>query len=134
MKRPFLRTLPVRHKLVAMIMLTSGAVLLLASAGYLLNDYLRSREEARRDLETQALVALESSIISIEFRNSQTALETLQTLSENRNLRTACLYEPNGMLFVELLLTSTALPCPSDMPPDGSFFEVNRLAVTRSTI
>lgn len=133
MKRPFLRSLPVRHKLVAMIMLTSGAVLLLASAGYLLNDYLRSREEVRSDLETQAGVALESAMIAIEFRDRQTAIDTLQTLSENRNLRTACLYDPGGKLFVELLLTTTtALGCPADVPPDGYHFEVNRLAVTRS--
>ena len=44
MTRPLFRRLPVRHKLVVMIMLTSATVLVLASIGYLVNDYLRTRE------------------------------------------------------------------------------------------
>ena len=34
------RALPIRHKLVAMIMLTAVTVLVLASAGYLITDYV----------------------------------------------------------------------------------------------
>ena len=132
MNLSFLRRLPVRDKLVAMIMITSGAVLLLASLGYLLNDYLRSREELRSDLETQASVALESSVVAIEFRDRETAVATLQLLAENRYLRTLCLYEPNGKPFVELLLSTTATGCPANVPPDGYHFEFNRLSVTRS--
>jgi hypothetical protein len=104
------RRLPVRHKLVVMIMLTSATVLVLASIGYLVNDYLRTREELRGQLETQANLVLENSVASIDFADRQGALDTIRTLSENRYLQIACLYDTRGRLFVEFTADADA-PC-----------------------
>ena len=45
MSSSYLRRLPIRAKLVAMIMVTSATVLVLASAGYLAWDYYRLRAD-----------------------------------------------------------------------------------------
>jgi signal transduction histidine kinase len=125
------RRLPVRHKLVVMIMLTSATVLVLASIGYLVNDYLRTREELRGQLETQANLVLENSVASIDFADRQGALDTIRTLSENRYLQIACLYDTRGRLFVEFTADADA-PCAAEAPADGYTYALNRLAVTRS--
>ena len=125
------RRLPVRHKLVVMIMLTSATVLVLASIGYLVNDYLRTREEVRGQLETQANLVLENSVASIDFADRQGALETIRTLSENRYLQIACLYDTRGRLFVEFTADADA-PCAAEAAADGYTYALNRLAVTRS--
>jgi signal transduction histidine kinase len=125
------RRLPVRHKLVVMIMLTSATVLVLASIGYLVNDYLRTREELRGQLETQANLVLENSVASIDFADRQGALDTIRTLSENRYLQIACLYDIRGRLFVEFTADADA-PCAAEAAADGYTYALNRLAVTRS--
>ena len=133
MTRPLFRSLPVRHKLVVMIMLTSATVLVLASVGYLLNDYLRTREEVRNELETQANLVLENSVSFIDFDDRPGALDLLRTLSQNRHLRIACLYDERGRLFVEFSVAGDAMPCGQAAPVDGYTYALNRLSVTRSS-
>jgi signal transduction histidine kinase len=132
-RRPFFGSLPVRHKLVVMIMLTSATVLLLASAGYLLNDYLRTRDEVRNELETQASLVLENAVSFIDFDDRPGAVELLRTLSQNRHLRVACLYDGRGRLFVEFTAANAAVPCGQEAPVDGDAYALNHLTVTRSS-
>jgi Periplasmic sensor domain len=131
--RPLFRRLPVRHKLVVMIMLTSATVLVLASIGYLVNDYLRTRQEVRNELETQANLVLENSLSFIDFNDRPGALDTVRTLGENRHLRLACLYDARGRLFVEFAAASDVAPCVPEAPADGYTYALNRLTVTRSS-
>ena len=49
--RPLLRRLPIRAKLVAMIMITSATVLVLAGVGYLAWDYFRLRTDMASELQ-----------------------------------------------------------------------------------
>ena len=133
MTRPLFRRLPVRHKLVVMIMLTSATVLVLASIGYLVNDYLRTRQEVRNELETQANLVVENSLSFIDFNDRPGALDTVRTLGENRHLRLACLYDARGRLFVEFTAASDVAPCVPEAPADGYTYALNRLTVTRSS-
>ena len=81
------RRLPIRHKLVTMIMLTSGTVLLLAALGYLVTDYYRSRTVLLDDLRTQGQLLLENSRAAIAFRDVEAADDTLRTLAPNPPFR-----------------------------------------------
>ena len=124
--------LPIRHKLVAMIMLTSATVLLLASAGYLISDYFRWRTILREDLTAQARLLLENGRASIAFRDVESANEVLQTLSPNRNMRKACLYDEQGRLFTEFRRAGEQETCPEHRTPDGFEFADDRLNLTAS--
>ena len=132
MKPGRFQALPIRHKLVAMIMLTAVTVLVLASAGYLLTDYIRTRGNVLNELETQAGLVLESSVIYIDFLDQQSALETLRTLRSNPHLRAACMFKPDGSLFSEFLATPDAMACGASVPPEGYSFGLNRIEVVRS--
>jgi signal transduction histidine kinase len=116
-----------------MIMLTSATVLVLASAGYLVNDFLRTRDEVRNDLETQANLVLENTVSFIHFDDRPGALDILRTLSENRHLRIACLYDQRARLFVEFSVEGDVTPCEQAAPVDGYTYALNRLTVTRSS-
>jgi signal transduction histidine kinase/ActR/RegA family two-component response regulator len=126
---PFLRTLPIRHKLVAMLMITSGTVLLLSGIGYLVNDYFRTRDDVRRDLQTQGRLILENSIAALDYKDTESALDTLRTLAGARHFRLACLYTGEGRLFVDFGPVATGAPCPTAAPEDGYHFSLNRLEV-----
>jgi signal transduction histidine kinase len=127
-----LRGLPIRHKLVAMIMITSAAVLVLSSVGYLVNDYIRLRRVVRIELETQARIVLENSIAAVDYHDEQSALDTLRTLTTNRFLTLACLYTADGVEFVGYVPGGRSGGCGSSPPADGSYFGVNSLSVVAS--
>ena len=66
-KRVF-RHLPIRLKLIATIMTTCAAVVVLASLGYLLIDYYQTRGELERDLHAQAELILQNSVARARVR------------------------------------------------------------------
>jgi signal transduction histidine kinase/ActR/RegA family two-component response regulator len=127
-----LRRLPIRLKLMAMIMTVAAVVLVLASAGYLINDYRQARRDIEHDLTVQAELILKNTDTALQFDDAGTAAETLGTLSQLPNLRLACLYRPNGTLFSGYRAPGASAPCPATAPADGSVFAGNLLDVSRS--
>ena len=119
--------LPIRHKLVAMIMATSTAALLFASGGYLIGDYFQSRRDLEEELRSKAAVLLENSTAALEFRDYDTASATLHALASDRHIRTACLYLPNGNVLAEFRRDPNSLHCPPSPGPDGVHYTPNRI-------
>ena len=127
----FVRRLPIRHKLVLMIMATSIVVLLLASGGYMVTDYYESRDDLRRELTAQAEIIVQNSTAALQFLDPAAADETLQTLAQNRHIRSACLYDARGALFAQFS-SATSIPCAAAPGPDGYQFSSDGLLLVAS--
>ena len=127
----FVRRLPIRHKLVLMIMATSIVVLLLASGGYIVTDYYESRDDLRRELTAQAEIIVQNSTAALQFLDPAAADETLQTLAQNRHIRSACLYDARGALFAQFS-SATSIPCATAPGPDGYQFSSDGLLLVAS--
>jgi signal transduction histidine kinase/CheY-like chemotaxis protein len=127
--RGFFRRLPIKQKLMLMIMATSIAVLLLASIGYIVADYYNSRDDLRRQLTAQADVIRRNSIAALEFLDQDAAQETLRTLTPNEHIRSACLYDAARKLFSGYVSSAASMPCPPDPGPDGHRFLSERLLI-----
>ena len=119
--------LPIRHKLVAMIMATSTAALLFASGGYLIGDYFQTRLDLEDELRSQAAVLLENSTAALEFRDAEAASATLHALASDRHIRTACLYLSNGNVLAQFRRDANSLHCPASPGPDGVHYTANRI-------
>jgi signal transduction histidine kinase/CheY-like chemotaxis protein len=130
--RGFFRRLPIKQKLVLMIMATSIAVLVLASIGYIVTDYYRAREDMRRQLITQADVLLKNSTAALQFLDYDAAQETLRTVAADEHIRSACLYDGTGKLFSEYISSLASVPCPTSPGPDGYRYLPDRLLVVSS--
>ncbi|HZB24650.1 MAG TPA: ATP-binding protein [Vicinamibacterales bacterium] len=128
MKRTPLRRMQIRYKLVAMIMTTSVVVLFTASAGYLISDYYRTRNELTTELEAIAKLVLDNSQAAIQFQDPFAARETLQSLAAHPHLRAACLYDAAGTLFAEYRVETS--DCEVSVPTHGYRFDPNRLELT----
>ena len=126
-----LRRLPIRGKLVAMIMITTTAVLVLASAGYLAWDYYRLRLDLASELGVTARLVLENSGAPINFDDQEAALETLATLASVPRLRTACLYDARGALFASWAQGAAAHGCPQKEVGDTTAFAGGRSRARR---
>ena len=119
--------LPLRRKLIAMIMATAAVVLLIASAGYLATDYVRARAAMVRDLTAQANALVDVSEAALSFQDKSDAELILRGFEYNAEVRAACLYDAARALFAEYRHANAAAGCPPQPGPLGAEFRDNRL-------
>ena len=125
-----LQRVSIRHKLTALLMIMSSAVLLLASAAFVTWDFYRFRAEMEVDIATQAGLVLDNTAAAVTFNDPEAARETLEMLSIDPHIQLACLYLPNGQLFaLANFHDPTQDACPAS-PPSGVRYTANRLQTT----
>ena len=95
----WLRDLPIRRKLMAVITATSAVALVLASGMLLAWDVVRFRADLRDDLETLTTIIADNTTASLEFNDPAAAAETLGALEAKPQITAAGIYRPNGELF-----------------------------------
>ncbi len=130
MKRVFSH-LPIRLKLIAMILTTCAAAVILASLGYLVIDYYQTREELERDLHAQAELILQNSLAALEFDDADAARDTLNTLTSKPNIRVACLYQRDAHLFAGYRQDGETEVCPPRAMPEGTRFGTESVQLSR---
>ncbi|HMC75804.1 MAG TPA: ATP-binding protein [Vicinamibacterales bacterium] len=126
------RRLPIREKLVAMIMITTTAVLVIASVGYLAWDYYRLRLDMVSEVGATARLVLENSSAALNFDDENAARETLATLATVPRLRLACLYDVRGNLFASWPSGAESANCPQQAVADAVMFTAGRLDYSSS--
>ncbi len=94
-----LRNLPIRLKLMLIVMLTTGGALLLAGILLITFEQNRSQTELQRDLETLAELVAQNSAAPLQFNDSTAATETLEALKTRQTIVAAALYDRAGRLF-----------------------------------
>ena len=118
-----LRDKPIRQKLMAILLLTSGVVLVLTSAAFLASQFVTFRRTTLEHLSTLGKVIAANSTASLAFRNESDAREVLSALRAEPHIGAAALYDRDGKLFSRdpADLPITALPAAPDR--DGYRFE-----------
>src|SRR5882724_3416722 len=90
---------PIQRKLMTMLLLTSGAVLLLTCAAFFAYEFLTFRQAMVRQLSTLAEVIAANSTAALAFENPDDAKEILSSLKAERHIVSAALYDKDGKLF-----------------------------------
>ena len=122
--------LPIRRKLIALILASSAAVALIAGAVHLVTNYYTTRSQVVEDTLAQVQVVLDNAHVAVQFLDPTTADEILETLQATSGFRAACLYGRDNELFSDVLQPG-ASACPATAPPSGTDFSGTRLTVTR---
>ena len=128
MKRWFMR-LPIRQKLVTMILVTSGIVVTLTSVGHFINDYRITRNIAVQELTAQARLILDSAKSAIAFKDSTVGSELLHSLKSVEEVRTACLYDESRQMLATYYRGDDSARCPPTPPADHTSVEAGRITV-----
>lgn len=97
MKR--IRDLPIYQKLLALILLSSGASLLVAGIAIVFYDSATHTDQTLEDLKTQAEIVGASSAASLVFNDPKTAVQYLSSLSAKRTIVAAAIYDADGRIF-----------------------------------
>jgi signal transduction histidine kinase/CheY-like chemotaxis protein/HPt (histidine-containing phosphotransfer) domain-containing protein len=88
----FLRNIPIRTKVTAMIALASTGVLVLALAVVMTKDYLNLRNDQLDQLTTLARVVSANSTAAVAFDDRDAAAESLRTLSTTPQVKYAFIW------------------------------------------
>lgn len=87
------RNLSIRHKMTAIIMLTSCIALLAACAAFVAYELLTFRKTLVENLSTLADITAKNCLIYMSFGRADEAEDTLASLGEERQIRSAAIYK-----------------------------------------
>lgn len=94
------KNLPLKSKLIFILVTTSFSVLLMTWIGFMMQDHAHRKEDMLQHLSTVALIIADRSTAALTFNDDQAAEETLSSLRVNRSVIAAALYDEQGRLFV----------------------------------
>src|SRR3954467_10957960 len=118
-----LKDTPIRRKLMLIILMTSGAVLLLTGTAFFTNVFFSFRQTTVQQLATLAEITAVNSTASLAFQNPDDAKEVLSALKVERHIVAAALYDKNGKLFASYPGNLAADDLPSTAGNNGFHFE-----------
>ncbi|MDD5761541.1 MAG: response regulator [bacterium] len=107
------RDAPIRKKLVAVILLTSGLVLAGSTIVFMINEALSFRTDARKALESTAAVIGSNSVAAIMFMDAKVADESLSGLAKNPSILAAYLLNADNEILAAYVSPKTV---PGDLP------------------
>ncbi|HXA14725.1 MAG TPA: ATP-binding protein [Opitutaceae bacterium] len=94
-----LRDIPIQRKLMVIILLTSGAVLLLTCVSFFTYEFLTFRQTMVRQASTIGKIVADNSTAALAFQNTDDAKEILNALKAEPHIVAAGLYDKAGKLF-----------------------------------
>lgn len=95
----FLQHLPIRRKLLVVMLLISGLALLMTGAAFVTYEWVTSRRLMVRDLSTLSQITAENASASLAFDNTKDATNVLSALRFEKQILAAALYRNNGKIF-----------------------------------
>jgi signal transduction histidine kinase len=117
-----LRDWPIKQKLTAILLLTSGLVLLLTSAAFVTLEVLAFRQMTLSNLSTLGRVVAANITPALAFANQADARGVLAALSADPHVIAAGLYDRDGRLFSRYPADLPVAALPVAPPTDGYRF------------
>jgi PAS domain S-box-containing protein len=123
----------IRGKITAVIMITSMTAVLLACAGFVLQDIIDERKDLYDDIEALGTMVASNSTAALTFRDAKTAGEILSSLRARSSVYAACVYDRHGLPFVTYFHGAPiALPAHFPKSPTGIVQREERVELFRS--
>jgi signal transduction histidine kinase/CheY-like chemotaxis protein len=116
-----LRDVPIRKKLVAIILLTTGIVLGGSTIAHVVNEAFSFRKDAQKDLKSTAEVIGNNSVAALMFQDRRVAKESVSVLTKNESIVSAYLITADSQILASYeapWANQKDLPF-GDLPHDG---------------
>ena len=129
-----LKNIPIKQKLMIIIMVTTASALLLSGVGIVAFDSLLFRQSLERDLSTLAQIIADNSTAALAFNDPQSASETLAALRARPHLVDACVYRTDGTALASYTRPGARSACPAAEARDALRFTSRGLLVSRAIL
>jgi methyl-accepting chemotaxis protein len=127
---PF-RDIPIRQKLMVIIMSVTTSALVLSGLGIIAADSILFRAAMQRDISALAQIVADNSTAALAFEDPAAATQTLASLKARPHLVGACIFRPNGALFAQYLRPGSGTECPPGNAADQMLFTRTGLMIRR---
>ena len=130
------RDIPIRQKLMAIVMGTTATALVLGGAGIVAFDTYLFRRGLERDLSALSHIIADNCTAALAFNDPHVASDTLNALRARTHMVTACVLNPDGTTFAMYTRSGnpSGTPCPPASPADSLQFAGNEIDVTHSVV
>jgi signal transduction histidine kinase/HAMP domain-containing protein len=122
-----LRNVPIRRKLMIMLLVTSGAVLAVTCAAFIIYQYATYRAAAQQTVGTLGAVIARNSTAAVAFDNAPDETEVLAALHAEPRVTLAAVYDSGGALFAHYPADAPASAFPPHPKHDGLRFDAGTL-------
>src|ERR1700694_2484119 len=129
-----LRNIPIQRKLMAVILLTSGVVLLLTWAAFLTYEAVALREGMVQALTTRAEIIAANCAAALAFQIEADATDVLSALKSDPGTVAACIYDVSGQVFATYPADSPPENFPAVPEKPGYRFEPSHLVIFCSVV
>lgn len=122
-----LRNTPIRRRLMIMLLVTSGAVLALTCAAFIVYQYQDYRAVARHTVQTLGEVIASNSTAAVAFDNASDETDVLAALHAEGRVSAAAVYDSGGALFAHYPANARPAAFPPHPAADGVQFGAGTL-------
>jgi signal transduction histidine kinase len=129
-----LRRVPLRRKLMLILMLASGVALVLANLALVGIDFYLFRDDLTRDLNTLAAVIADNSTAALQFGDANAARETLAALRRRPVIVVAALYSKDGRLLASYRKPGATRQAPAGPSAAGQRFGRGSFALFKTVL
>ncbi|WP_299195032.1 EAL domain-containing protein [uncultured Amphritea sp.] len=129
--------LPLRRKLMSLLLLISSTVLALATTGFALHDWFDSKVQVTETLRSQADIISTNSIAALTFGDAESARITLTSLNNVQNIVMAVLYDADKQLFAKYSPDNVpipVLPSNSEGEIDNALYVIRPITIDNDII
>lgn len=128
----YISTLPIKSKLLAVIMLTSTFALVFAAAGFIGHGWFAMRSEAERDVQTQGRILAANLGAAIVFEDSEQATRTLQVLGSRPEFEGAWVLNENREILAAYRNPAASAAQLQELPVGTSQFSGGHVTVSEA--
>lgn len=116
--------LPIRKKLMLMIMTAVFFAVLLLSSVFITYEYLAGKRSMEREFSATSKIVASQSEAALLFMDIEGLQENLDSLQLNEDIITGCIYDGTNQLLASLVKQGRGQACPTELhPPINQFHQ-----------
>jgi signal transduction histidine kinase/ActR/RegA family two-component response regulator len=126
-----LRNVPIKRKLMLVILLTSGFAILLMGSALITYEIGTFRRTLTNNIEVLAQIIGSNSTAALAFDDRENANEILRALAAENQITVGAIYDRTGRLFAKFPESVTPEQFPPEPGPDGHRFKGAQLVMVQ---